>query len=171
MDHEQGRGDDVTARYSELLQVAIGEAAAALARGALPIGAVLAGADGTVLGSGRAGGEDGTEFMAHAETAAVRAAGELDDYSRASLVTTMTPCWYCAGMVRFLGIGTVAVGDSESWSDEALEWLRDAGVVTIRLDDRSCVEMFADWASVHGDWGDLPTSVDGKPNAGSTRSH
>lgn len=166
MDHEQGRRDDVTAQHRDLLELAIGEADAAAARGALPIGAVLAGADGTVLGSGRAGGEDGTEFMTHAETAAVRAAGELVDYSRTSLVTTMTPCWYCAGMVRFLGIGEVVVGDSESWSDEALEWLSDAGVVTIRLNDRSCVEMFAGWASVHGGWGDLPASVDGKPNAG-----
>ena len=156
----------MTARHRELLQLAIGEAEAALARGALPIGAVLAFADGTVLGSGRAGGEDGTEFMAHAETSAVRAAGELEDYSRTSLVTTMAPCWYCAGMVRFLGIGEVVVGDSESWSDEALEWLRDAGVVTIRLNDRSCVEMFADWASVHGGWSGLPASVDGRPNAG-----
>ena len=161
----------MTARHRELLQVAIGEADAALARGALPIGAVLAGADGAVLGSGRAGGEDGTEFMTHAETAAVRAAGELDDYSRTSLVTTMTPCWYCAGMVRFLGIGPVVVGDSESWSDEALDWLRDAGVATVRLNDRSCVEMFAGWASVHGGWSDLPASVEGKPDAGQQRSH
>lgn len=156
----------MTAQHRELLQVAIGEADAALARGVLPIGAVLAGADGTVLGSGRAGGEDGTEFMTHAETAAVRAAGELDDYSRTSLVTTMTPCWYCAGMVRFLGIGTVVVGDSESWSDEALDWLRDAGVATVRLNDRSCVEMFAGWASMHGGWSDLPASVEGKPDSG-----
>lgn len=161
----------MTAQHRELLQVAIGEADAALARGALPIGAVLAGADGTVLGSGRAGGEDGTEFMTHAETAAVRAAGELADYSRTSLVTTMTPCWYCAGMVRFLGIGTVVVGDSESWSDEALDWLRDAGVATVRLNDRSCVEMFTDWASMHGGWSDLPASVEGKPDAGKPRSH
>ena len=161
----------MTAQHRELLRVAIGEADAALARGVLPIGAVLAGADGTVLGSGRAGGEDGTEFMTHAETAAVRAAGELDDYSRTSLVTTMTPCWYCAGMVRFLGIGTVVVGDSESWSDEALDWLRDAGVATVRLNDRSCVEMFTGWASVHGDWSDLPASVEGKPDAGQPRSH
>ena len=156
----------MTVQHRDLLQLAIGEADAAFARGALPIGAVLADADGTVLGSGRAGGEDGTEFMTHAETAAVRAAGELDDYSRTLLVTTMTPCWYCAGMVRFLGIGNVVVGDSESWSDEALEWLREAGVVTTRLHDRSCVEMFADWASVHGGWSGLPGSVDGKPKAG-----
>lgn len=161
----------MTAQHRELLQVAIGEADAALARGAMPIGAVLAGADGTVLGSGRAGGEDGSEFMTHAETAAVRAAGELDDYSGTSLVTTMTPCWFCAGMVRFLGIGTVVVGDSESWSDEALDWLRDAGVAAVRLNDRSCVAMFADWASVHGGWSDLPASVEGKPDARSPRSH
>lgn len=161
----------MTALHRELLQSAIGEAGAALARGALPIGAVLAGADGTVLGSGRAGGEDGTEFMTHAETAAVRAAGQLDDYSSTSLVTTMTPCWYCAGMVRFLGIGTVVVGDSESWSDEALDWLRHAGVATVRLNDRSCLDMFTDWASVRGGWGDLPTSVDGRPDAGQQQSH
>lgn len=150
---------------ADLLPLAVREAEEALAAGLLPIGAVLADAAGRVLGAGRAGGPQGGEFLVHAETAAVRAAGPIRDYADTALVTTMTPCWYCAGLVRFLGIGAVIVGDSDSWSDEALDWLADSGVSTTRLRDRDCVEMFQRWAGDHGGWSQLPESAAGRPVA------
>ena len=94
---------------------------------------------------------------------AIRAAGQLDDYARTTLVTTLTPCWYCAGLIRFLGIGAVIVGDTESWSDSGLTWLEGAGATTKRLHDQICVAMFERWAGDHAGWGDLPASVDGLP--------
>lgn len=148
---------------TDLLALAVREAEEALSAGLLPIGAVLANAAGRVLGAGRAGGPQGEEFLVHAETAAVRAAGPIRDYAATTLVTTMTPCWYCAGLVRFLGIGAVIVGDSESWSDEALDWLADSGVSTTRLHDRDCAELFQRWAGDHGGWSHLPESAAGRP--------
>lgn len=147
----------------DLLPVAYEQARRGLAEGGVPIGAALADADGAVLGAGCNGSVQQGDFLLHAETAAVRAAGPLPDYSATTLVTTMTPCWNCAGMVRFLGIGAVVVGDSESWSGEALDWLAEAGVSTVRLHDQACVEMFTNWlASGPTAWKSLPSSAHGR---------
>jgi cytosine/creatinine deaminase len=29
-----------------------------------------------------------------------------------SMVTTLSPCWYCSGLVRQFGIGQVVIGES-----------------------------------------------------------
>lgn len=120
-------------------------------------------AGGAVLGAGCNRSVQQGDFLLHAETEAVRAAGPLPDYNDTVLVTTMTPCWYCAGLVRFLGIGAVVVGDSETWSVDALDWLAEAGVSTAQLHDRACVDMFADWLASGPDaWASLPSSADGR---------
>jgi len=150
-------------RFAQLLQLAIREAERALAHGRIPIGAVLVDHDDKVLGTGIPGADEDDAFLIHAETEAIRAAGQLDDYARTTLVTTLTPCWYCAGLIRYLGIGAVIVGDTESWSDSGLTWLESAGATTKRLHDQVCVAMFEHWAGDHAGWADLPASVDGLP--------
>lgn len=148
---------------ADLLALARAEAERGLDEGGVPIGAVLVDADGAVLGAGCNGNVQLGDHLMHAETAAVRAAGHLSDYADTTLVTTMTPCWYCAGLVRFLGIGAVVVGDAETWSDEALEWLAASGVAVTRLDDAECVEMFAAWLATDPPvWSSLPTSAGGR---------
>lgn len=148
------------------LAVALDQARTGLAEGGVPIGAALIAADGTVLGVGRNGSVQLDDHLMHGETAAVRAAGRLADYSTTTLVTTMTPCWYCAGLVRFLGIGAVAVGDCETWSDEALDWLESAGVTVMRLDDANCVDLFAGWLATDPPaWSSLPVSADGRKDS------
>ena len=147
----------------ELLPLAYEQARRGLAEGGVPIGAALVDAGGDVLGAGCNGSVQQGDFLLHAETAAVQAAGPLGDYGGTTLVTTMTPCWYCAGLVRFLGIGAVVVGDSETWSGEALDWLAAAGVATTRLHDQECVRMFTDWlASGPEAWKRVPSSADGR---------
>lgn len=151
-----------------LLGLAYEQACRGLAEGGVPIGAALVDAGGTVLGAGCNGHIQQGNFLLHAETVAVGAAGVLDDYSGTILVTTMTPCWYCAGLVRFLGIGAVIVGDSETWSDEALSWLAGVGVSTTRLHDRACTDLFAGWLeSSPLAWSELPSSADGRSSDGS----
>ena len=152
---------------SGLLRLAYEQATRGLTEGGIPIGAALVDADGAVLGAGCNGHVQNGNFLLHAETVAIGAAGALSDYADKTLVTTMTPCWYCAGLVRFLGIGAVIVGDSETWSDEALDWLAEAEVSTIRLHDQACVDMFADWlASSPQAWSELPSSADGRRSGG-----
>ena len=146
-----------------LLALAYGQARRGLAEGGVPIGAALVDAEGEVLGAGCNGNVQHGDFLLHAETVATGDAGPLSDYSGTILVTTMTPCWYCAGLVRFLGIGAVIVGDSETWSDEALDWLATAGVSTTRLHDQACVDMFGDWLATGPDaWSTLPSSAGGR---------
>jgi cytosine/creatinine deaminase len=147
------------------LEAAIEQARLGLAEGGIPIGAVLVGPDGAVLGAGRNGSVQLDDQLMHAETAAIRAAGRLPDYGSTVLVTTMTPCWYCAGLVRFLGIGAVVVGDGRSWSTEALDWLGSVGVDVTLTDDETCVDLFASWVATDPPAWVLPDSVDGNGGA------
>ena len=86
-----------------LLALAYEQAHRGLAEGGVPIGAALVDAHGSVLGAGSNGTVQHGDFLLHAETVAIRAAGLQRDYADTTLVTTMTPCWYCAGRQRDLG--------------------------------------------------------------------
>jgi creatinine deaminase len=83
--------------------------------------------------------QDGDPSM-HAETAAFRAAGRLRGYRRTTMVTTLSPCWYCSGLVRQFGIGRVVVGEAETFHG-GHEWLAEHGVEIVVLDDPGCTAM------------------------------
>jgi creatinine deaminase len=123
-----------------LLDVAVAEAEAGLAEGGIPIGAALVAADGTVLGRGHNRRvQDGDPSM-HAETSAFRNAGRQRDYRSTIMVTTLSPCWYCSGLVRQFGIGAVVIGEAETFHG-GHDWLAEHGVAITLLDDRRCVEL------------------------------
>ena len=75
----------------------------------------------------------------------MRDAGWRTDWADCVLVTTMTPCWMCAGMMRFLGLGAVAYGDGASWPTDAATGLAAAGIRVIDLGSAEAVAMFDDW--------------------------
>ncbi|MGK4584119.1 nucleoside deaminase [Kitasatospora sp. HPMI-4] len=123
-----------------MLAVAIEEARTGLAEGGIPIGAALFGPGGEVLGRGHNRRvQDGDPSM-HAETAAFRAAGRLRDYGRTTMVTTLSPCWYCSGLVRQFGIGHVVIGESRTFTG-GQDWLARHGVRITLLDDPECVRL------------------------------
>ncbi|WP_055589796.1 nucleoside deaminase [Peterkaempfera griseoplana] len=129
-----------TAELRTMLAVALEEARAGLAEGGVPIGAALFAADGRVLGRGHNRRvQDGDPSM-HAETAAFRAAGRLRGYRRTTMVTTLSPCWYCSGLVRQFGIGRVVVGEAETFQG-GHHWLAEHGVEVVVLDDADCVAL------------------------------
>ena len=74
----------------------------------------------------------------HAETAAFRAAGRQRDYRKTIMVTTLSPCWYCCGLVRQFGIGAVVVGEARTFYG-GHDWLAEHGVAVTLLDDERCV--------------------------------
>jgi creatinine deaminase len=132
------------ADLSGLLAVAVDEARLGLAEGGIPIGAALFGPDGELLGRGRNRRvQDGDPSM-HAETAAFRAAGRLRGYRRTTMVTTLSPCWYCSGLVRQFGIGRVVVGEAETFRG-GHEWLAEHGVEVVVLDDPGCTALMRDF--------------------------
>ena len=122
------------------LAVAVAEARLGLSEGGIPIGGALVAADGTVLGRGHNRRVQDDDPSMHAETAAFRAAGRQRSYRRTIMVTTLSPCWYCSGLVRQFGIGAVVIGESRTFTG-GHDWLAEYGVRVTLLDDPRCVDL------------------------------
>jgi cytosine/creatinine deaminase len=153
------------------LAVAVEEARAGLAEGGIPIGAALFGQDGQVLGRGHNRRVQDGDPSVHGETAAFRAAGRQPTYRGTTMVTTLSPCWYCSGLVRQFGISRLVVGEARTFEGQHA-WLAAAGVEVTLLDDPGCVAMMTDFIRAHPDvWfediGEDPLPVLGKPETGS----
>ncbi len=132
----------------EMLEVAVEEARKGLAEGGIPIGAALFAADGTLLGRGHNRRVQLDDPSIHAETDAFRNAGRQRGYRSTIMVTTLSPCWYCSGLVRQFGIGTVIVGESVNFQG-GVGWLRENGVEVIDLNSDECVEMLRDYIAAN----------------------
>ncbi len=126
--------------YSALLQPALDEARLGLAEGGIPVGAALFDAKATLLSRGRNRRIQDNDPSVHGETDAFRKAGRQSSYRDKILVTTLAPCWYCSGLIRQFGIGTVVVGESRNFAGH-LEWLREAGIQVVELDNAQCVDL------------------------------
>ncbi len=134
----------VLAQARSWLAVAVEEARAGLAEGGIPIGAALYGADGTLLGRGHNRRVQDGDPSTHGETAAFRNAGRQRSYRGTTMVTTLSPCWYCSGLVRQFGISRVVVGEAVTFHG-GHDWLAEHGVEIVLLDDPECVGMMRDF--------------------------
>ncbi|MGW8363044.1 nucleoside deaminase [Streptomyces wedmorensis] len=126
------------------LATALDEARTGLAEGGIPIGAALYGADGVLLGRGHNRRVQDGDPSTHAETAAFRAAGRQRSYRGTTMVTTLSPCWYCSGLVRQFGISRVVVGEAETFHG-GQEWLAEHGVEVVVLDDAECTALMREF--------------------------
>ncbi|MBT2506486.1 nucleoside deaminase [Streptomyces sp. ISL-98] len=132
------------------LETAVAEARAGLAEGGIPIGAALYGADGALLGRGHNRRvQDGDPSM-HAETAAFRDAGRQRSYRGTTMVTTLSPCWYCSGLVRQFGISRVVIGEATTFRG-GQDWLAEHGVEVVVLDDPECTGLMRDFIAERPD--------------------
>jgi cytosine/creatinine deaminase len=135
---------------SDLLAAAVAEARKGAAEGGIPIGAALFTTDGVLLGRGHNRRvQDGDPSM-HAETAAFRDAGRRRHYRDTVMVTTLSPCWYCSGLVRQFGIPKVVIGEATTFHG-GHDWLAEHGVEIEIADDEACVRMMTDFISAHPD--------------------
>jgi len=125
-----------------MLKIAIAEARQGLAEGGIPIGAALFDGRGRLLGRGHNRRIQENDPSVHAETDAFRRAGRQRTYRDKIMATTLAPCWYCSGLVRQFGIGTVILGESVNFRG-GTDWLRENGVVIIDLNSTECVQMLA----------------------------
>jgi tRNA(adenine34) deaminase len=99
--------------------LALAEARLALATADVPIGAVVVGPDGTVVGSGRNEREAHQDPTAHAEMVAIRQAARALGSWRldgCTLVVTLEPCAMCAGAIVLARIPRVIFG---AWDEKA----------------------------------------------------
>jgi cytosine/creatinine deaminase len=130
--------------YADMLQVALSEARAGLSEGGIPIGAAIFNRRGELISSGHNRRVQQNDPSIHGETDAFRRAGRQTSYRDLIMVTTLAPCWYCSGLVRQFGFGTVVVGESKNFSG-GIDWLRSIGVEVIDLDSAECVAMMSDF--------------------------
>lgn len=98
---------------------ALALAAEAAAAGEIPVGAVVLGPAGEVLGEGRNDREETTDPTGHAEIVAMRqAALALGSWNLdgCTLVVTLEPCVMCAGAVLQARVSRVVFG---AWDEKA----------------------------------------------------
>lgn len=117
-------------KHHAWMGLALAEARRALDTEDVPIGAVVIGPDGSVLGSGRNQREELGDPTAHAEVVAIREAAERlrqgslleggsgDGWRLAdcTLVVTLEPCAMCAGAIVLARIPRVVFG---AWDEKA----------------------------------------------------
>ncbi|NLF04765.1 MAG: nucleoside deaminase [Actinomycetales bacterium] len=101
------------------MRLALEHARRALGTGDVPVGAVVLGPDGAVVGHGWNAREAEGDPTAHAEVLALREAAaalgrwRLDD---CTLVVTLEPCLMCAGAIVLARTARVVFG---AWDDKA----------------------------------------------------
>jgi len=120
-----------------LLDAARQEAEQSWQDGGIPIGAVLAQEDGTIVARGHNQRAQNGDPTSHGETQCIRNAGRRRDWRELTLVTTLSPCPMCAGTAVLLGFRRVVIGERKSFQG-AEQWLREAGIEVYCLDDPAC---------------------------------
>ena len=143
------------------LALALEQARLGRAEGGIPIGAVLV-ADGRVLGAGRNRRVQLGSAIRHGETDAIENAGRLpaatyrratmvttlsrwdDRRGRLLMVTTLSPCFMCAGTILLYGIRRVVIGENATFvGAEGL--LRQQGVELVNLDSGECRQLMREF--------------------------
>ncbi len=140
----------IYATDGEKLAVAKQEALAGLAEGGIPIGAALFDEDGHLLGKGRNKRVQEGNPALHGETSAFLAAGRQRSYRKVTLATTLSPCWYCSGLVRQFRIGRVVVGDTANFVG-GQDWVAAHGAEVVTMDDPELIGMMGTWIAGHGE--------------------
>lgn len=99
------------ATLDALLDAAFSIAEAGLAKGGVPIGCVIAEADGTLVATAHNESSLGDDPVAHAEIVALRRASTPPRGNHARLLaSTLEPCVMCAGACLEVGLDTVVYG-------------------------------------------------------------
>lgn len=134
----------INPHHLAMLAVALEEARKGLAEGGIPIGAAVFDASGKIIGRGHNRRVQNGDPSLHGETDAFRNAGRQRSYRNLTMVTTLAPCWYCSGLIRQFGFGTVIVGESRNFQG-GLEWLRSLGIKIVDLDSDECAALLGDY--------------------------
>ena len=122
-----------------LLSVALDEAKVSLKDGGIPIGSVLV-RGREIISKGHNRRIQDSDPLAHAEIVCLRNAGRIKSFRGLTLVSTLMPCYLCAGAVVQFGLSRVVVGESRNFPG-ARRFMEDHAVEVIDLDDQECVDI------------------------------
>lgn len=143
---------------AELLQAAISEARLGLAEGGLPIGSVLADAEGRLVARGHNLRVQAGDPAAHAEIVCLRNAGRRRDWPQLTLVSTLSPCVMCTGASLLFRIPRVIIGENRNFRG-AEDLFRERGVTLKVMDDPECIELMRSFIAAHPDLWDEDIGV------------
>ena len=131
------------------LDAAIDEARQGLAEGGIPIGSVLV-IDGRIVGRGHNRRVQRGSAVLHAEMDCLENAGRLrgEDYRRATLYSTLSPCDMCSGAVLLYGIPRVVIGEHRTFRGPE-SYLAERGVEVVVVDDARCVSLMEEFIAAH----------------------
>lgn len=123
------------------LEAAIEEAKKGVAEGGIPIGSVLV-IDDRIVGRGHNRRVQKGSAVLHAEMDCLENAGRLtaDDYRRATLYSTLSPCDMCSGAVLLYGIPRVVIGENRTFRGPE-EYVKSRGVDVVVVDDPQCRQL------------------------------
>ena len=101
----------------DMMRLALRQAEEAFAAGEVPVGCVIADAEGKIIGAGRNRREETHRADAHAEIEAIgQACAALGTWhlEDCTLCVTLEPCPMCAGAIINARVGTVVYGAKEA---------------------------------------------------------
>ncbi len=133
----------------EFMKAAIEEARLSLQEGGIPIGAVLV-RDRKIIGRGHNRRVQNNDPLAHAEIECLRNAGRIGSYKGTILVSTLMPCYLCAGAVVQFGIERVIAGDSQSFKGDRA-FLEDHWIAVDEWDWYECMDLMQDFIKKNPD--------------------
>lgn len=131
------------------LEAAIDEARKGSSEGGVPIGSVLV-IEGQIFGRGHNRRVQKGSAVLHAEMDCLENAGRLraDDYERATLYSTLSPCDMCSGASLLYRIPRIVIGEHRTFRGPE-DYLRSRGVELTILDDPRCVQLMTDFIREH----------------------
>ncbi|MFO0827181.1 MAG: nucleoside deaminase [Phycisphaerales bacterium] len=122
------------------LDAAIEQAEKSWREGGIPIGSALVDERGTIVSLGHNRRQQRNSVILHAEMDCIENAGRRRDWSRLTLVSTLSPCPMCSGTAILYRIPRVVIGENRTFPG-AEEWMRKSGVELIVADDPRCVAL------------------------------
>ena len=127
------------------MRAALAEAKRGLAEGGIPIGSVLV-VDGRIVGRGHNRRVQGGSAILHAEMDCLENAGRLkaDDYRRAVLYSTLSPCDMCSGAALLYRQPRIVVGENQTFKGPE-DYLRSRGVELEIRNDAECAKMMREF--------------------------
>lgn len=136
---------------AQLLAAALAEARQGRAEGGLPIGSVLYDPrEGTIVARGHNLRVQTGDPTAHAEVVCLRSAGRRRDWSKLTLVSTLSPCIMCTGTALLYRIPRIVIGEHTSFRG-AEELFAARGVEVTVLHDPACIELMQRFIADHPD--------------------
>jgi cytosine deaminase len=127
------------------LEAAIQEARLGLAEGGIPIGSILV-IDNQIVGRGHNRRVQRGSAILHAEMDCLENCGRLTarDYRRSILYSTLSPCDMCSGTVLLYRIGTVVIGENQTFRGPE-DYTRSRGVQLDVRNDPECIRLMREF--------------------------